>query len=466
MPGRCQVCGDAVALCQTGNNTERRCNSFAKMWELLVTDFLTQDARIRPDGRLLRDMYVFEVKKAGQSTGPWDVFKQVAKVHSDQAGRSLGRAPAAAPQIIRPHFIFATMEDGPRHVITGIPAYDKLCSIPTMNEINRAARLRQRARLPEGEKPRAPRAALALAKSKTYQSAADAPEALRACKADFDNFGAWCEAHGFRSLPAEPETVGVYLAAAGLGYALPTLGRRVAAIARAHRMAKQPLDTRLPAIRETLRGIARTHGGPPRRSLALATEDIKRLIATCGTDLAGLCDRALLLLGFAGALRRSELIGLDLAHLRPTPASMRLLIARSKTDKAGEGVEIGIARGSTPETCSVRAVRAWLKAADITDGPIFRRVTQWGTVGKHQLHPDAVRPILLKRAALAGIEGTLLEPITPHGMRAGFITTAYRNGVPDEEIMGHTRHRSLPTMRGYIRRGKLSKESPAGKLGL
>jgi integrase len=88
-------------------------------------------------------------------------------------------------------------------------------------------------------------------------------------------------------------------------------------------------------------------------------------------------------------------------------------------------------------------VRAWLKAAEIADGPVFRRVTQWATVGKHRLQPDAVRQILLKRVAAAGIEGTLLEPITPHGMRTGFITTAYRNGVPDEEIMGHTRHRSL-----------------------
>jgi hypothetical protein len=100
---------------------------------------------------------------------------------------------------------------------------------------------------------------------------------LRAYKADFDNFSAWCEAHGLQPLPAEPETVGAYLAAAGLGYALPTLRRRVAAIARAHRMAKKPLDTRHPAIRETLRGVARTHGEPPRRSAALATEDIARL---------------------------------------------------------------------------------------------------------------------------------------------------------------------------------------------
>jgi integrase len=83
-----------------------------------------------------------------------------------------------------------------------------------------------------------------------------------------------------------------------------------------------------------------------------------------------------------------------------------------------------------------------------------------------RLVPDAVRQVLLKRAAMAGLRGTLAQPLSPHGLRAGFITTAYRNGVPDEEIMGHTRHRSLTTMRSYVRRAKLSKDSPAGKLGL
>ena len=335
-----------------------------------------------------------------------------------------------------------------------------------MNDTNRAARSRQLARLGEGQKPPAPRAALALAKSKAYQSAADAPGTLRAYKTDLANFKAWCEAHGFQAMPATPETVGAYLAAAGLGYALPTLRRRVAAIARAHRIAKQPLDTRHPAIRETLRGIARTHGEPARRSAALTTDEVKRLVATCGSDLAGRRDRALLLLGFAGALRRSELVGLDVEHVSPAPLGLRLLITRSKTDKAGEGAEIGIARGSAAETCPVRALRAWLRAAEVTEGPIFRRVTQSNTVGAKRLHPDAVRQILLKRAALAGISGTLLEPVTPHGLRAGFVTTAYSKGVPDEEIMGHTRHRSLTTMRSYVRRAKLSQASPAGKLGL
>ena len=263
-----------------------------------------------------------------------------------------------------------------------------------------------------------------------------------------------------------PDTVGAYLAAAGLGYALSTLRRRVAAIARAHRMAKQPLDTRYPAIRETLRGIARTHGEPPRRSAALTTEEVSRLIAGCGDDLAGLRDRALLLLGFAGALRRSELVGLNVAHVSPTRTGLRLLIGRPKGDKAGHGAEIGIVRGRSAETCPVAALSAWRSAAAIKDGPIFRKVTRWNTVSLNRMSADAVRQILLRRAALVGLRGTVLEPVTPHGLRAGFVTTAYRNGVPDEEIMGHTRHRDLRTMRNYVRRAKLGNTSPAGKLGL
>ena len=335
-----------------------------------------------------------------------------------------------------------------------------------MTDPLRAARSRQLARLPNDQKPPAPRAALAMAKSKAYRAAADAPATLRAYAADLAHFKAWCEAHGFRPMPASAETVGAYLAAAGLGYAPPTLRRRVAAIARAHRIAKQPLDTRHPAIRETLRGIARTHGEPARRSAALTTDEIRRLVEVCGDDLAGLRDRALLLIGFAGALRRSELVGLDVAHVKPTPSGLRLMIPRSKTDAAGEGAEVGIMRGAREDTCPVRALRAWLRAAKIGDGPIFRRITQWGTVGTKRLHPDAVRQILARRAPAAGIKGTHLEPVTPHGMRAGFVTTAYRNGVPDEEIMGHTRHRSLTTMRSYVRRAKLGSASPSGKLDL
>jgi integrase len=327
------------------------------------------------------------------------------------------------------------------------------------------ARKRQLARL-DGAKPPTARAAVALAKSQAYQDAADAPAALRAYAADMANYEAWCQRHGFAAMPATPEIVGAYLAAAGEGYAMPTLRRRVAAIARACGVAGHPLDTKHPAIRETLRGIGRKHGTPARRSAALTTGEIRKLSRACGTTLAGTRDRALFLVGFAGALRRSELIGLDVAHVTWTDEGVTLLIERSKTDKEGEGAQIAIPRGRSEATCPVAALQAWLAAAEVTVGPLFRKVNRGGRVEGGRLSVDAVRQILLKRAAQAGIERTWSEPVTPHGLRAGFVTTAYRNGVPDEEIMGHTRHRSLTTMRSYIRRAKLSQTSPAGKLGL
>ncbi|MFP1133274.1 tyrosine-type recombinase/integrase, partial [Asticcacaulis sp. W401b] len=108
----------------------------------------------------------------------------------------------------------------------------------------------------------------------------------------------------------------------------------------------------------------------------------------------------------------------------------------------------------------------WADKAEIRCGPVYRKVNKAGRVEARRLSEDAVRQILLRRAAEAGLKGTISEPVSPHGLRAGFVTTAYRNGVSDEEIMGHTRHRSLSTMRSYVRRSKLKTSEPTGKLGL
>jgi integrase len=315
-------------------------------------------------------------------------------------------------------------------------------------------------------KPPPARAAMALARSQAYQDAADAPSTLRAYASDLKNFEAWCARHGMTALPATPEVVGAYLAAAGEGYAMQTLRRRVAAIARASGVTGHPLDTKHPAIRETLRGIGRTHGSRGRRSAALTTAELKKLSQVCEPGPAGDRDRSLLLVAFAGALRRSELVALDVERLTWSDDGVKLLLEKSKTDKEGEGAEIMIVFGRFEATCPVRALRRWLNSAAITSGPVFRKVNKAGRIEGRRLSDDAVRQILLRRAALAGVKGSLAEPISPHGLRAGFVTTAYRNGVSDEEIMGHTRHRSLTTMRSYVRRAKLSDTAPAGKLGL
>jgi len=303
-------------------------------------------------------------------------------------------------------------------------------------------------------------------KADQYLVAADALSTVRAYTADWRHFSLWCAGRGLAPMPASPQLVGDYLSDLGEGYARATLRRKVAAIARANRHAGHRLDTGDPSIRDVLRGIGRTHGSTPKRAQALATEEVRRLVATCPDDPTGVRDRALILIAFAGALRRSELCAIEVEHLTWKPRSLELLIPRSKTDPEAEGARIGIPRGKAEDTCPVRALLAWLQVGGIEHGPLFRAVTRHGTLRTAALSGEAVRLIVLKRARLAGIKGSRLEPVSPHGLRAGFVTSAYRANVSDEEIMGHSRHRSLATMRSYVRRSKLSHASPAGKVGL
>jgi len=257
-----------------------------------------------------------------------------------------------------------------------------------------------------------------------------------------------------------------------------------------------------PAIRAPLRGMLRKYGAPARRAAALGTAELRRLIAACDASRAGapdrtgaaapaitaapsgalrrrarppgsparlaaLRDRALLLLGYAGALRRAELAAIAWENLVFTAdGALRVLIPRAKGDPEGEGAWIGIPRGERRETCPVLALEAWRTASACSDGPVFRKIDCWGHLGTEALHPDAVRQILRKRAAAAGLTVAGAERLSPHGLRAGFVTQAYAAGARDEQIMEHTRHRDLKTMRGYVRRAKLGSESPAKLLGL
>ena len=166
-------------------------------------------------------------------------------------------------------------------------------------------------------------------------------------------------------------------------------------------------------------------------------------------------------------LRRSELAAVEHEHLRFTAGGLELLLPRSEGDAAGEGARVGVPRGQRPKTYPVRAVEAWLRASAIRYGPVFCRVTRRGTVEQGRgLCGEGVRLVLLRRAEQAGVEGTHLEPVSPHGLRAGFVTQATKAGLPDETIMAHTRHRDAKTMRRYIRRARLLDDSPARKLGL
>ncbi len=295
---------------------------------------------------------------------------------------------------------------------------------------------------------------------------AAAPATLRAYKADWTHYAAWCTEKGFTPVPAEPAIVGAYLASLKDSHAPTTIRRRLSAIGKMHRFNDLTWNASHRDIQEPLQGLLRERGRPVQKAAALTLTMLRQLVATCDASTRGRRDRALLLLGFAGALRRSELVALQVDDVVATAGGLRLRIRRGKTDRAGEGAELGLPRGRHAETCPLRAFEAWQAVAQRKAGPLFRRISTGGRIGDTALHPDAVRRILAHRAGLAGITVESFERLSAHALRVGFITEAYDKGVRDEDIMRHTRHRDLRTMRGYVQRAGLLTESPAGMIDL
>jgi len=307
---------------------------------------------------------------------------------------------------------------------------------------------------------------VALDTAQALARKAAAPATLRAYKADWTHFAGWCAEHGFVPVPAMPATVGAYLASLAGSHAPTTIRRRLAALGKMHRFNDLPWNTAHRDIQGPLQGLLRTHGRPVQKAAALTLPMLRQLLATCDRSARGRRDRALLLIGFAGALRRSELVALRVEDVAVTASGLRLRIARGKTDPAGQGAEVGLPRGRHAETCPMRAFDDWQAVARRKAGPVFRRISTADRIGEAALHPDAVRRILGHRAALAGLQAEGFERLSAHALRVGFITEAYAQGVRDEDIMRHTRHRDLRTMRGYVQRAGLMDDSPAGKLDL
>jgi integrase len=305
-----------------------------------------------------------------------------------------------------------------------------------------------------------------LAEAQALAKQAAAPATLRAYKADWAHFAAWCDAHGFVPVPADPKTVGAYLGSLKDSHAPSTIRRRLAALGKMHRFNGLAWNPAHREIQGPLQGALRTRGRPVRKAAALSLAMLRQLVATCDPSARGRRDRALLLFGFAGALRRSELVALRVEDVAIVAAGLRLRIVRGKTDQEGQGAEIGLPRGRHVETCPVRAFEAWQAVAKRKAGPLFRKISTGGGIGDRPLHPDAVRRILAHRVAMAGLRIDGFDRLSAHALRVGFISAAYDTGVRDEDIMRHTRHRDLRTLRGYVRRAGLVTDSPAGRLDL
>jgi integrase len=301
------------------------------------------------------------------------------------------------------------------------------------------------------------------AKAASYIEKSKAENTRRAYRADWQDFAAWCEKYRRTALPASPDTVAYYLADRSQELKTSTLQRRLATIAEAHRAAGHELPTRHAQVKLVWAGIRREKGTAQAHVKPVLTKHIRLMVSCLPDSLLGVRDRALLLLGFAGAMRRSELVALDVDDLTTDDEGLVVTIRKSKTDQAGEGRKIGIPKGEHEETCPVRAVQAWLELSSIGEGPVFRSVNKHGRVLEQRLSGKSVAEVV-KRSLLGA--GKSARRFAGHSLRAGLITQAAIAGVSERAIQDQSGHKSLTVMRRYIRDGSLFRENAAAKVGL
>ena len=304
---------------------------------------------------------------------------------------------------------------------------------------------------------------LSLDSAREFARHSKAENTLRGYSTDWRNFCQWCEGHGLCPLPAFPDTVAAYIAECARRLKVGSIQRRLNAIAEAHKAAGLDNPTAAGAVRNTMKGIRRTLGTATVQKAPAVTADILAMMSAADSGLIGLRDHALILLGFAGAFRRSELVALNVTDLNFGQDGLTVTLRRSKTDQEGQGRPIGIPYGSNPDTCPVRVLRTWLEQAGITGGPVFRSVTRHGQVQPGRLSPIDVARIIKKLAQRAGLDAA---KYAGHSLRAGHATSAAIAGASERSIMNQTGHRSVQMVRRYIRTANLFRENSAGKLGL
>ena len=288
----------------------------------------------------------------------------------------------------------------------------------------------------------------------SYLGAAIADNSRRAYQADLRDFLRWGGA-----IPCSPETLAAYVADRAATLSPHTISRRVVGISRAHTSQGLPDPAKNDLVRTVLRGIRRSHGTAQRQAAPLVKNDLISLLPHMhGTK--GLRDRALLLLGFSAALRRSELVALDVRDLEFVREGLIVWLRRSKTDQESAGRRIAVPRGRS-EVCAVMAVQQWLKHAQIVGGPVFRGVSKGGQVADQRLTAQSVSLVIKALTEAAGLPS---DKYSGHSLRAGLVTSAAQVGVATHLIMAQSGHRSMEMLNRYIREANLFVGNAAGAL--
>lgn len=285
---------------------------------------------------------------------------------------------------------------------------------------------------------------------------ARAQNTRRSYESDWKQFVKWCRENQLPSLPSNPAVVILYIDdLAESGKKISTIKRHVTSISQKHIESGYVSPTRHDDVRLHIQALENEFGIRPNQKQAATATIIKKLCDQLPDNLKGLRDRAILQVGMAGALRRSEIAALNVEDIEFHEEGMTIFLSKSKTDQKGQGELIGVEFGDYPY-CPVRTLQAWLKQSGIKSGAVFRRMDKAGRV-LDRITPHSIARIVKKAAEKAGFNS---DDFAGHSLRRGLITTAKRHGIDEFDIMQHTRHRSIATMRRYIDKSDVFKNNP------
>ena len=288
---------------------------------------------------------------------------------------------------------------------------------------------------------------------------------LRAYKSDFKDFGAFCSRHGLNSLPTEPKIVSLYLTHLSKNSKFSTLRRRLVSISMVHKLKGHYLDTKHPIIVENLMGIRRVKGSIQKGKKPILINHLKLIINSINeqnsNDIKKLRDKALILIGFGGGFRRTELTSIDYEDLEFVPEGLKITVRKSKTDQFGEGMIKGLPYFNDKNYCPVINLREWLEISNIKSGPVFRRFSKGSVLTDKRLTDQSVVLLIKEYLRIAGIEN---KNFSGHSLRSGFATVAADSGADERSIMAMTGHKTTQMVRRYIREANLFKNNALNKI--
>lgn len=285
----------------------------------------------------------------------------------------------------------------------------------------------------------------------------------RAYKNDWNQFSHWCKKNELICFPAEPETIVYYITFLAKKLKASSIKRKITSISQRHKVAGYKDPTKTALVKGVWNGIQRDIGIKEQGKEALWLSDLRKMVEAIPSDsLIGLRNRALLVIGWAGALRRSELVNLHIEDILVTSDGLVIHLNRSKTDQKGEGDEVALPYGSNPLTCPVRCLKNWLDISRISEGPLFRRIDRHGNI-MGGLTAQSVRLIVRNSCEIVGLNANRYGA---HSLRSGFCSEAAKAGKAEHQIMKQTRHKRADSLHRYIKKVSLFDDNAASGIGL